>query len=308
MTESNWANPPSVTQLGYLRFGVSNMSEWREFAKDVLGFQESGTGPNGEVYLRLDEYHYRFILTPTGEDDITLSGWEVKDEAALLGVADRLRTVGIDVVRGTEAEADARMVLGLMKYKDPDGIDNEIYYGPYLDQAPFSSPRVVSGFKASTLGFGHMVRSVDNPTAYLRYLTEGLGARVTDFISFAVGASTVRAIFTHVNPRHHTIALTQYRKAAAGQPQTKRINHFMVELNSLDDVGYAQEIFRRRGIPAGQLGKHTNDHMLSFYGHTPSGFSVEYGTGGRTIDDETAWKVSNYRAASFWGHGAPTAA
>ena len=29
--ESNWASAPSVTQLGYLGFGVSNMGEWREF-------------------------------------------------------------------------------------------------------------------------------------------------------------------------------------------------------------------------------------------------------------------------------------
>lgn len=300
---SNWASTPGVTQLGYLGFGVSNMDEWREFAKDVLGFQESGSGPNGEVYFRWDEYHYRLVLTPTGEDDVVLQGWEVKDAAALEGVAERLRGVGIEVTRGTPEECDARMVVGLMKYKDPDGVPTEIYYGPYLDQQPFVSPRVTSGFNASTLGLGHMVRSVDNQEVYLKYLTDGLGARVSDYISMSFGPMKVRLVFTHVNPRHHSVALAPYRKAAEGQPAMKRINHFMVEVKSIDDVGYALELFKARDIPTGQLGKHTNDHMVSFYGMTPSGFNVEYGTAGRTIDNEDEWEVAHYRAASFWGHG-----
>jgi 2,3-dihydroxybiphenyl 1,2-dioxygenase len=162
-SESNRAEPAGVTQLGYLAFGVSNMAEWREFATSVLGLQESGAGPNGEIYLRLDEYHYRFMLTPTGEDDITLQGWEVKDADALKHVADRVRQFGIEVTDCTQEEADGRMVLGLARFRDPDGVTSELYYGPYIDQQPFISPRVTSGFKASDLGVGHVVRMVDNP-------------------------------------------------------------------------------------------------------------------------------------------------
>jgi 2,3-dihydroxybiphenyl 1,2-dioxygenase len=298
----NSTDVPDVTQLGYLGIGVSNMGEWREFATDVLGLQESGTGPAGEVYFRLDAYHYRLVLTPTGEDDITLTGWEVKDADALEQVANRLRGLSINVVNGTKEDADARMVLGLVRFNDPDGVPTELYYGPYLDHQPFVSPRVTSGFKASDLGLGHIVRSVDDQESYLRFLTEGLGAKISDYISMT---PSVRLVFTHVNPRHHTVALAPYRQAAAGQPPMKRINHLMLEVNSLDDVGFALAQFQRRGIPTGQLGRHTNDHMVSFYGMTPSGFRVEYGTGGRTIDNEDTWEVKHYRAASFWGHGMP---
>lgn len=41
--------------------------------------------------------------------------------------------------------------------------------------------------------------------------------------------------------------------------------------------------------------------MFSFYSDTPSGFQVEYGYGGRHVDDEK-WQVQYYRAASIWGH------
>jgi len=49
------------------------------------------------------------------------------------------------------------------------------------------------------------------------------------------------------------------------------------------------------------MGRHTNDRMLSFYVRTPSGFSVEYGWGARTVDDRD-WQVQLHRTGSIWGH------
>lgn len=49
------------------------------------------------------------------------------------------------------------------------------------------------------------------------------------------------------------------------------------------------------------LGRHTNDHMVSFYLRTPSGFAVEYGWGAREVDDRT-WQVQVHTSASIWGH------
>ena len=52
------------------------------------------------------------------------------------------------------------------------------------------------------------------------------------------------------------------------------------------------------------LGRHTNDRMTSFYVRTPSGFEIEYGTGGLLVDDAT-WVVRPYDAGSVWGHKPP---
>jgi hypothetical protein len=41
--------------------------------------------------------------------------------------------------------------------------------------------------------------------------------------------------------------------------------------------------------------------MLSFYTQTPSGFELEYGCNGRTIDDDT-WNIVEYDSISYWGH------
>jgi 3,4-dihydroxy-9,10-secoandrosta-1,3,5(10)-triene-9,17-dione 4,5-dioxygenase len=76
----------------------------------------------------------------------------------------------------------------------------------------------------------------------------------------------------------------------------------MVETNSIDDVGSCLDIVTERGIElTSALGKHTNDHMVSFYMRNPSGFGLEYGWGGRLIDDRI-WQVNTYDRANIWGH------
>ncbi len=100
----------------------------------------------------------------------------------------------------------------------------------------------------------------------------------------------------HCNPRHHTLAFY-----AVPQPP-KRLNHFMLQAKTLDDVGATYYLCQDQGVPiARSLGRHTNDHMVSFYLRTPSGFEVEYGWGGRIVDDST-WQVQLHTAGSMWGH------
>ena len=69
------------------------------------------------------------------------------------------------------------------------------------------------------------------------------------------------------------------------------MHHLMLEVRSLDDVGTALDVVNERQLTlAMTLGRHTNDLMTSFYVRTPSGFEIEYGTGGLVVDDDT-WEV-----------------
>jgi hypothetical protein len=97
------------------------------------------------------------------------------------------------------------------------------------------------------------------------------------------------------NSRHHSIAL-------AHLPLKKKLQHLMIEVRSVDDVGRALY----RCMDAGQhislsLGRHSNDHMLSFYPLSPSGFDIEYGWAGLEVDDDT-WHVLKHDTNSAWGH------
>jgi biphenyl-2,3-diol 1,2-dioxygenase len=100
--------------------------------------------------------------------------------------------------------------------------------------------------------------------------------------------------FYHCNPRHHTLAL-------APVPTPKRLHHFMLQAATLDDVGFALDRVAAAKVPlTNTLGKHTNDHMVSFYARTPSGFEVEYGWGAREVGP--TWRVAHHDRVSIWGH------
>jgi biphenyl-2,3-diol 1,2-dioxygenase len=290
----------SVTQLGYLGLSVSNLGDWEKFATEVLGLQVAGKAEDGSLLLRMDEYHHRFIVNGGGADDLAYVGWEVPDQPSLTELAAQIKAAGIDVTAGTAEEAALRGVAELIKFNDPSGVPTEAYYGPLISyEKPFRSPRSISGFDTGTMGLGHIVVRIDDAETSLRFYRDVLGMRISDFIDLKArrGRPTdnLRLTFMHCNPRHHSIAFGVI-------PVPKRLLHFMLQVRSIDDVGSTFYAAQDAKIDiSASLGRHTNDHMVSFYMRTPSGFEVEYGYGARTIDD-SIWKVERHEAPSIWGH------
>ncbi len=277
----------SVTQLGYVGISVSNIEEWEHFGTEVLGLQSNGIDDSGNLTLRMDEYTHRFIVSPGGKDDVEFVGFQVTDEPALRKMAEQLREAGTEVTFGTPDEAKARKVEGLIKFDDPDGTPTEVYYGPPISfDRPFNSPRAV-GFVTGEQGLGHVVYHVENIERSLTFYRDVLGMKISDFIR--------NLVFFHCNPRHHTLALIESKSP-------KRLNHFMLQTQNMNDVGATYDLVldQERQVTRG-LGRHTNDHMTSFYMKTPSGFDVEYGWGARTVDDAT-WQVQRHEKGSIWGH------
>ena len=289
-----------VTQLGYLGIEVSDVNKWERFATEVLGLAPNGTEPDGTLFLRMDENHHRFALHAGDRDDMAYAGWETRDETSLHAIAARLESQGSAVSRCSAAEARARRVAGLIKLRDPSGVAIEVYYGPLIEaERPFRPARAIGGFEAGSLGLGHIVLSVDDYEASLRFYRDGLGLLISDFMELDMGSAGATTVaFMHCGPRHHSIAIAQF-------PAPKRLHHFMLQLRDTDDVGSTYYLCKDQRVPiTSSLGRHTNDHMLSFYAQTPSGFQVEYGYGGRLIDDEV-WEVQLHHAPSIWGHRPP---
>ena len=288
----------SVTALGYIGVGVSDLKAWETFATSILGLQIGSRGEDGTLNLRMDERHRRIALHPGGNDDLAYLGWEVADEKALLGIGQALKAAGIAYATADPAACRERGVGGMLVCDDPAGIRTEISYGAFLQrQLAFISPRGVAGFRTGDQGLGHVVLSVPDASAAMAFYRDALGFRVSDFIEWTLpNRGPVSAAFMHCNPRHHSLAFMQAPRSP------KRLQHFMLEVNLLDDVGRTYSLCEREDVPIAQtLGKHTNDEMLSFYVASPSGFLVEYGYGGRTVDDEN-WQVQTYDSTSIWGH------
>lgn len=104
------------TQLGYLGLGVSDLDAWRRYATTILGLEVLPPEPDGSVLLRMDTHQYRFILEQSAVDDLTLIGWEVRDERALDALAARLQAAGISVRTGDEGALQRRRVVNLIEF------------------------------------------------------------------------------------------------------------------------------------------------------------------------------------------------
>jgi 2,3-dihydroxybiphenyl 1,2-dioxygenase len=294
----------SVKQLGYLGLNVKNLEEWERFATEILGLQAAGHTADGALLLRMDENHHRFILQRDDVDDLAFVGWEVTDSAALRELKSQLEAAGVEATKGSQELAQSRGVVELISFKDPSGIACEAYFGPLMNfQQPFQPLRRISGFETGTMGLGHIVIRVDNSTESLNFYRDVLGMRISDFIDMKMRRGmegNLSLTFMHCNPRHHTVAFGEI-------PVRKRLLHFMLQVTTVDDVCSTMYLAQDQGVPiTGSLGRHTNDHMMSFYMRSPSGFEIEYGYGARTVDDAT-WKVQRHEAGSIWGHRGPAA-
>jgi 3,4-dihydroxy-9,10-secoandrosta-1,3,5(10)-triene-9,17-dione 4,5-dioxygenase len=184
-------------------------------------------------------------------------------------------------------------VTDLVAFVAPDGTQHELFWGAELDYSPFISPAGTSGFVTGALGLGHVVLVTEAVDEASRFYMDVMGFRLSDTMTL----SGTRVVFLHCNGRHHSLALGGGREPA--------LAHFMLEVATVDDVGYALDRAADHGVRIRQsLGRHTNDQMLSFYAATPSGFSVEYGWGARVIDDAD-WIPTETTRGSYWGHRRP---
>ena len=279
----------SITALGYIGVHSDKLDDWSALATGLLGMQQIDRAGTTRVF-RMDDRKQRFVVTGESGDRLAFTGWEIANAAAMDALAGRLEDHGVRVYRANRALADQRGVADLIAFDDPGGNRVEVFHGAALADTPFQPGRPISGFRTGPLGMGHAVMHVADVTPLLQFYRDLLGFGVSDY-----GLTPYPLYFFHVNGRHHSFAMVGSGKAG--------LHHFMVELTSLDDVGQGYDLAQLdEGRIAYTLGRHTNDHMTSFYSNTPSGFFIEYGWGGRVIDPASWQPHETFDGPSFWGH------
>ncbi|MCR9184190.1 MAG: VOC family protein [Halieaceae bacterium] len=301
----------NIKSVGYMGIGASDPVKWLAYGVDVIGMMPAraipgqgwgvpqhsdlkatdGVGPDGSVYLKMDERQWRLAIHPTlGREGLLYLGLEVEDKYALERSVQELAGAGIEVSVGTEAQAFARSVSGIAYLRDPAGNALELYYGPVQDYK-FHSPVGGQEFVAGHLGIGHMNIFVEDLEANYNFYTRVLGFQLSDYIRMGPDSALK---FMRCNERHHSIAII-------GMGDVNGLQHAMFEMQTIDDVGKALDRALAAGITiTSSLGRHRNDGMLSFYMRSPSGFDVEIGCGCLLIDD--SWTVNEFCEGDVWGH------
>jgi 2,3-dihydroxybiphenyl 1,2-dioxygenase len=279
-----------IRSLQYIGFVSPAAEAWTSFGPEILGLELAPRGPDGAVRLRVDDAVHRIAVHPGERDELAYLGWAVTGPEALEEAVTSLEKEGLTVHRGGAELAALRAVADVAWFVDPFGFRHELGWGLVTRPGSFRPGRPMSGFLTGEGGLGHAVLIVPDLGRAERFYTEVLGLRLSDRVE---GGMSLR--FFHCNGRHHSLAF-------AAIPGMVGMHHLMLEVASLDDVGKALDLVRERAVPVTMnLGRHTNDLMTSFYLRTPSGFEIEYGWGGRIVDDAN-WVVTTYEGGSIWGH------
>ncbi|AWZ08625.1 MULTISPECIES: VOC family protein [unclassified Streptomyces] len=304
-----------IRALGYLRIETADLAAWRTYVLDILGMAEAEGTTDTRLNVRIDDRTHRFQFVAGDRDRLLAAGFEVANARALREAAAELESAGHPVKQADDATLADRRVQGLIHCEDPSGNPLEIYWGQAQDHSPLGTPygnRFVTGGPHGShgphnphenLGLGHVVLPAAETEATLDFYENLLGFQLRDSMRLppvavptgAPGRDFHWMHFLSPNRRHHSLGL--YPGALP-----PGIVHFMVELETLDDVGYCLDRMNKAGIPiASTLGRHSNDHMVSFYAQAPGGFQVEYGWDGLLVDPAT-WTAKEITADSFWGH------
>lgn len=287
-----------IAGMGYVVIGSTAPEQWRHFATQILGMMASD-GPDGALYLKMDAYHHRYLILPHSHDEVIASGWEVANRAEFEAARRHLQSAGLSVTGGDAEAARQRWVQEFFSLQDPSGNEVEIFWGPISDHERFVSPIGVPGFVTGDMGMGHIVLPAPRFEDTRQFWLEAMGFDLSDFVNYDMGAGQppVRINFMHCdNPREHSVALVEMNHPA-------RCDHLLVEVETFDEVGRALYRAEDHDVPLQvTLGRHINDDMISFYMISPTGFAVEYGAGGRRIEDWSKHTVFEATRGSHWGH------
>jgi 3,4-dihydroxy-9,10-secoandrosta-1,3,5(10)-triene-9,17-dione 4,5-dioxygenase len=296
-----------IRGVGYLGLTVPDPATWARFATDVIGLMRSprvpgrqpldlesdgsGVAPDGSVYLKADEHMWRLALHHGARPGLAYAGFELASERSFDEAVAHLEKESFAPQSAGPEELTARSVRAMAYLNDPSGYRIELYWGPTVD-GPLVSGVGVPRFVTGSLGFGHYVLLVRDLAASMDFYQRALGMKLTDYVLIGPDTSVQ---FLRCTPRHHSVGL-----AALGT--IEGLHHVAFEVTDIDQVGYALDRAEHGGHKiTATLGRHRNDHMLSFYMRSPAGFEAEIGCDGRLVDDAT-WVVNRFTGGDEWGH------
>lgn len=259
-----------IMQVGV---GMPERERFETFARDMLGFPVTRS-PDGKVtYVRPDQYQHRIAAYTTAAPVLRYVGFDVGGPKQLEEWGTKLAAEGINWRHGTPEECVERHVTDFIELKDPDGHNLALSYGFEVDKEPIHYTRDVS-----VLRLGHVLLTVGDTQRSHDFYTGVLGFRLSDWICID---DNIRLCFLRCNARHHSLAF-----APCTPGKSPRLQHVMLEVESLDDVMRSYHFFRVHKAPIGMgPGRHPNCQTVHVYVQTPGGFAVEFGWGHRRLDD-----------------------
>lgn len=265
----------TIQEIMQIGVGMPDRERFANFSRDMLGLPAT-TSPDGKVsYIRSDRYQHRIAARTAPKPVLNYIGLDIGGPEELADWQKKLSNGGIDWRRGSKDECDERHVTDFIELKDPDGHALALSYGFEIESQPVRYTR-----ELNVVGLGHVLLTVKDTQRSHDFYTGVLGFRLSDWVCID---DNIRLCFLRCNARHHSIAFAPCQPGKA-----PRLQHVMLEVESLDDVMRSYHFLRMRKAPIGMgPGRHINCQTVHVYVQTPAGFAVEFGWGHRRLDDAT---------------------
>lgn len=237
----------AVERLGFVALAVSDLDAAVDYFETIGGLRQTERRKD-EVFLSGGTEHHWIRLVRSPKRGLVRIGYQLAEAVELDPLKAQIGASGGKVLAGGTL-ADDR-VDGTLRFRDPDGIEIELYREQLILPLPVTPGR----FKVSAPL--HAVCLVSDPKATAAFYSKTLGLRVSDWIERT-------AVFMRCkNGFHHSFGAFESESRAGA------LDHLCVLVPKVDDVILARNFAAAAGIKRRQdLVRHAASGSISTYIH-----------------------------------------
>ncbi len=282
-------------KLSHLALNVSDLDRSVAFYRDMVGLdlvEQAGD----TAFLSCDGDHHNLMLHAASAPSLKRIAFELESPAQIEVARRVLDEAGVRHRRIDAGECAAMYVEDGVRLADPDGITLDLVVGMTRRTSAFV-PHPIRLVRLS-----HAVIRVPDFQRSLKFYTDVMNFRVSDFRHEDEGAPYFVFMRCFPNPYHHSFAIQQGAKAA--------FFHAAYTVESLDDL----MIGRNRLLEAGAIvapapGRHKASGSIFQYFADPDGFTVEFTVGMEEFPETSPRRPRNldkrYSTTDIWNGPKP---
>ena len=245
-----------VTEIRYVGYGVEDFAAERAFYAEDWGLVEVAAEP-GMAWFKThghDEHHVlRLRQAEVNHVEVMALAADSQGDVEALHAA--VASAGCTIVH-PPCELDAPGGGYGFRFFSPDGLPFEISSG-----VARSTKRAMERWEGVPVKISHIVLHSPDPQGAVRFFTEVLGFRVSDWLGDFM-------CFLRCNSAHHRLAIL---------PGPPCLNHVAYDMLGVDDMMCGASRLSQRGTELRWgPGRHKAGNNAFSYFVTPNGFAVEY--------------------------------
>lgn len=251
----------AAERLGYVVLGVSDLDEAVRFYEQIGHLVVYERSSNVAMLGGGTDHHWLRLEQVDGKPGMIRTGFQLAASESLHAVADRLTARGFSHVEFGDLDGDG--IDQGIRFTDPDGVQIDVFNEMLCRGA---NPRLDLVRMTDML---HAVWYSADPIAAHRFYSEVLGFRASDWIKR-------NAVFMRAaNNFHHSLGIFKAPADRVGQ-----LDHFCINVESIDDVMRARNTATRRGATLQRdVLRHAASGSISVYIDDPfTGKSFEFCT------------------------------